>query len=547
MRNLLTCCTGVLLLSTACTDAPGLLPEPPVLKVTSPQRSLVQSGTAAILVTGTVTPNAEGDAIEKVLVNNVQATVDEAGNFRAMIDVKPGATLIQTVAQDADGGIARDTRAVHAGDLRPNGTTIESAVAAALSKEAFAKIASASGPMIEGLDVGPMLAPMNPMIHKGDEDGEDCLFGRVYIDDVNFSNVEISLTPKVGGLTFRAQIDGLDVPGRARYAVSCVDGSNTVRIKATRVVVGGTLTVAPDGMAGFKTDLLSPTVQITGLDIQASGVPGTIIDLLRIDQGIQYVIGKFAPMAMKPMMDQALGALGGPQTLDLLGRKLDVQVAPADVSFDANGGLVVMDMKMMIQGTEAAKGFIYTENGLPQFDPGQGFQLGLADDLMNQMLGQAGTIGLFNLEVPAEGGTFDNSLIAMTLPPMISADPIDGTMKVILGDMISTFTSHGTPVGKAAINASIALKIESANNGYGVAVVLGTPEIHVNTLDDLENATRLEDADLARSIEVCLAAQISSISKLLTGIPLPAVAGLQMRNLSVGADDGYVMVKGALE
>jgi 5-oxopent-3-ene-1,2,5-tricarboxylate decarboxylase/2-hydroxyhepta-2,4-diene-1,7-dioate isomerase len=41
--------------------------------------------------------------------------------------------------------------------------------------------------------------------------------------------------------------------------------------------------------------------------------------------------------------------------------------------------------------------------------------------------------------------------------------------------------------------------------------------------------------------------QIASVSKLLAGIPLPQVAGLQMRNLSVSADDGYVMVKGELE
>jgi hypothetical protein len=252
-------------------------------------------------------------------------------------------------------------------------------------------------------------------------------------------------------------------------------------------------------------------------------------------------------MAMKPMMNQALGALGGPQTLDLLGKKIDVQVAPADVFFDANGGLVVMDMKMVIQGTESAKGFIYTENGLPQLDPGQGFQIGLADDLANQMMGQAGAIGLFNLHVPASGGTFDNTEMAMTLPPMISADPADGKMKVILGDMIATFTSQGTPVAKAAISASIDLKIESANNGYGVAIQLGTPEIHVTTLDDIDNATRLQDGDLARSVEAALTAQIASISKLLTGIPLPSIGGLQMRDLSVGSDDGYVIVQGAFE
>ncbi|MBA3391002.1 MAG: hypothetical protein H0T89_00070 [Deltaproteobacteria bacterium] len=547
MRNLLTITTGLLLVTAACDGAPGAIPEPPILKITSPQRSLIQNGAGQIMVTGTVTPNADGDAISKVLVNNVAANVNADGSFQATIQVQPGATLIHTVATAVNGVEAKDTRAIHAGDLRPNGTTIDRAVTAAISTEAFAKIAAAAGPMIEAMDVGPMLAPMNPMIHAGDESGEDCLFGRVFIDDVNFSNIAITLTPKVGGLAFRAQIDGLDVPGRARYAVACANGSNTIRIKATKVVVGGTLTVAPDGMKGFKTDLLNPVVTVTGLDIQASGIPGTIIDLLRIDQGIQYVIGKFAPLAMKPMMNQALGGLAGPQTLDLLGRKVDLQVAPAEVKFDANGGVVVMNMKMLIQGTEAAKGFIYTDNGTPVLDPGDGFQIGLADDLANQMMGQAGAIGLLNLEVPASGGTFDNSSLAMSLPPMISADPTDGRMKVILGDMIITFTSHGTPVGKAAINAKIDLKIESANNGYGVAIQLGTPEIFVTVLDDIDNATLLQDADLSRAVEICLQAQISSISKLLTGIPLPSVAGLQMRNVSVGADDGYVMVNGAFE
>jgi len=546
MRNLLTVTTGFLLVA-ACDSGPGAAPEPPVLKVTSPQRSLVQAGTAEIIVTGTVAPSVDGDPVEKVLVNNVQATVNPDGSFKASIQVQPGATLIHTVARATNGGEAKDTRAVHAGDLRPNGTNVERAVAAAFSADAFAKIAEAAGPMIEGLDVGPMLAPMNPMIHAGDESGEDCLFGRVFIDDVNFSNVDISLTPKVGGLTFRAQIDDLDVPGSARYAVACVDGSNVIRIKATKVVVGGTLTVTPDGKAGFKTDLLNPTVQITGLDIQASGVPGTIIDLLRIDQGIQYVIGKFAPMAMKPMMNQALGALAGPKSIDVLGKTLDMEVDPSEITFDADGALVVMDMKAVIQGTESAKGFIYTENGLPQLDPGNGFQLGLADDLANQMMGQATALHLLDLHMPAQGGTFDNSEIAMTLPPMISADPADGKMKVILGDMITTFTSHGTPVAKVALSAKIDLKITPANNGYGVAIELGTPEIYPTVMDDIANRTLLADEDLQSAIGAALSAQVASISKLLTGIPLPAIAGLQMRDLSVGSDDGYVMVKGAFE
>ena len=72
---------------------------------------------------------------------------------------------------------------------------------------------------------------------------------------------------------------------------------------------------------------------------------------------------------------------------------------------------------------------------------------------------------------------------------MISADPADGKMRLILGDMMATFTMHGTPVAQAAINATIDLKIIAANNGYGVALELGKPDIHVNVLDDIENMT----------------------------------------------------------
>jgi hypothetical protein len=163
------------------------------------------------------------------------------------------------------------------------------------------------------------------------------------------------------------------------------------------------------------------------------------------------------------------------------------------------------------------------------------------------MLAEAAAIGLLNLSLAKDAGTFDKIDLSMTLPPMISADPADGSMQVILGDTIATFVNSGTPVGKAAINARIALKITTAANGYGVALELGEPVLHVTTLDDIANDTRLSDNDLARTIEAGLRGQIETISKLLVNIPLPQVAGLQMRNLSVGSDDGYVMVQGQFE
>jgi glucodextranase-like protein len=546
MRKLLI--ASCLLASAACNDSPDALKDPPVLKVTSPARSTIQGKAGQLQVTGTVSANEiSGEPVEKVLVNNVQATVNADGSFTALITLKPGATLITTSARDAAGQVAEDTRAIHAGELRAVGTNIENAITAAMSKTAFAKLSAAAGPMIEGLDLGAMLAPMQPMVHSGDEAGEDCLFARMYVDGASLTNAEISIVPTNAGLQFRAQIDGLDVPGHARYAVACVNGSNTVRVKAQRVVVSGTLVVTPSGNQGFKTALTGETVQITGLNIQASGIPGTIIDLLSLDKLAGYVVSKLAPLAMEPMMNKALGGLAGPQTVDVMGKTLTMEVDPSTIEIDASGALITLNTKMMIKGTEKSPGYIFTDNGMPNMDAGNGFQLGLADDMANMMMAELKETGLMNLHMPAVGGTFDNTSIEMSLPPMISADPADGQLKLILGDMMATFTDHGAPVAKAAINAAVELKVVPAANGYGVALQLGKPTTKVTILDDIANTTRLLDKDLKLATEGCLAGQIDAVSKLLVSIPLPAVAGLQMRNMSLDSDDGFVMLKGDIE
>lgn len=549
MRNLLLFATSLTLLaSAACTDELAELPQGPVLKVTSPERSTIRSGAGQVVVTGMATPSDDGSPVKSVKVNNVPAVVGADGSFQATININPGATLITTEAVGENGGKASDTRSIEAGELRMPGANIENAVTMALSKNAFAKIAGAASTMIMQADIKTMLAPMNPMVHAGDENGEDCLFARMFVDDFKMSDAAITMVPVNGGLSFSAKLSGLDVPGHMRYAALCANGSNNVRVKASSVTIKGTLVITPDGMKGFKTSLSGETVQISGLDISASGIPGAVLDILPLDTVIEKVAPLAAKMFMEPMMNKALGGLSGPKTLMALGKTVTVEVDPSDITFDSEGGLVSLDMKMLIGGTENSKGFIFTDNGYPSMDPGDGLMMGLADDLANSLLSQVVATGLLNINMPAQGGTFDGTLISMTSPPMISGDPADGMMHLVLPDMTSTFTLQGRPVGKAAINATLDLKISPANNGYGIAIELGKPEIHANVLDDIPNETLLADADLGKAVELALDSQIASITALLGSIPLPTLpAGLTMRNLSVSSDDGYVMMAGTLE
>lgn len=541
MRNLLLATT---LLASAC-DSFGEAPEPPVLRVVSPQRSLIRDGAGALLVSGTVGPNSEGVPVKKITVNDVQATVNVDGTWSAQIDLRPGATLINTVAIDDHGGKAEDTRSVEAGPIRAPNSNIDNALTTAISANAFAKIASAAGTIIKGTDFRPMLASMNPVMDVGG--GPDCLYAQLTVDNFTMTNATITLRPVAGGLSFSAKIDGVDVPGRAKYAVACISGSNSVRVQASSALISGTLLITPDGMNGFKTDLANPVVQLQGLNISASGLAGEVLDMINLDGLIQKLAPTVAKHAMGPLVNKALGGLGGPKELNVLGKTMVLQVSPSAIVFDPNGGLVTLNTTMFIKDT-TSKGFIFTDNGMPTMDPGQGLQLGVADDLANSMLSQLVATGLLQVHMPADGGTFDGNEVSMTSPPMVSADPANGMMRLILPDMVSTFTLQGRPVAKAAINATVELKITPSQSGYGIAIQLGEPVIKADTLEDIPNETMLTDDDLATAVELCLNSQIATVGALLGAIPLPAMpGGLTMKDMSITSDDGYVMMKGTLE
>ena len=61
----------------------------------------------------------------------------------------------------------------------------------------------------------------------------------------------------------------------------------------------------------------------------------------------------------------------------------------------------------MIEGSEASPGYIFTDNGVPAMDASHGFQLGLADDLVNELLAEIHALGVLDLTVQQDFGVFD--------------------------------------------------------------------------------------------------------------------------------------------
>lgn len=533
----------VLLVVSTAMACVGEMPPPPELKVTSPDRGLVQGGGGRVTVEGIARPGVSGSKIARVEVNDVPATVDADGSFVATVDVADGATLLKTVAVSEEGGAAIDARAVHAGELRPVGSTIERAVIASLSAQSFARLAEAAGPAVQSMNLQAMLAPMQPIANLGDSIANV----KLSVTRLTLGDVKFTLVPVEGGLQFSAEFGALDVGANAAYGGTLViDGSTSVRATADKVTIAGTLTVTPNGTSGFTVAIASPRVATTNLRLNASGLVGAVLDLVNdnLQSTVADIATSSAEQALTPMINQAFGTLAGEQRFDVLGRQLEMEASPAAVAFSPAGAQVTINLAIKIAGSEGSRGFIYTPNGTPDLDLGNGVQVGLADDLINEMLAEVHALGLLDIHLEEDVGVFDTLDIKLLVPPMISANAPDGALHLVLGDMIASLSNDGDEIIRAAINAQVDLQAKRGGSDDEIALEFGRVGLVVNLLD-----TETGENDAAGITDAAAAGidlQLASMSQFLVKVPVPSVAGVSLDSLSLRGDSGYLVMAGRL-
>jgi len=548
MRKLIVGLSLIVATTAACSSAGGPDGDPPILKVTSPVRGTIQSGLADVEVRGTVTPapdlgDGPGLPIDQVEVNGVPAQVEVDGTFSALVPLGAGATMLKTIAKDTDGNEATDTRTIEAGNLLPIDSVITDGITAAISDDAFARIGDMAGTLIKQTDLGAMVRGMNPVVDAGG--GPDCLYGQAFIQDLNMTNATIHLIPYQGGITLQAEIYGLDVPMTTQYAVACLDGSTDVRILADKVSISGDLDITVNA-GHLDVNLMNPNVSLDNLDIQASGIPGTIIDMLSLDSAIQWIVPYAVDMFVGPMINDAIGGLAmvGPLNLAVAGQNLQMAVTPAAIDFTPAGGKVRLDTRFHVQGSEASPGFIYTQNGLPSMDAGNGFQLAMADDSVNQLMNGFWAVGAMNMSIPHKAGQFDTLKTEARLPPMMSTTS-DGQMKLVVGDMMVTLVADGVEEARLAFNVSMSLSLDGT--GSVMKLSLDPPEVEIDTTDEIPNITNFSGDDLEAVHHAVIDAMLDQMLPLIGAIPLPTLAGVRLVDVDVNGRNGYITVTGALQ
>ena len=520
-------------------------PDPPLLQVTSPQRSSILERTDGMLtVSGVAAPNSSGAAIERVVVNGTAAQVAADGSFTVTIHVPPGprgGILLPTVAPEADGGGAPDTRAIAAGERRASGSSNPRAVGVQLAPNMFERIAKIATQEIKAADLSTLVQQANPIVDASQAGG--CFGAAADVNSVTISDAAVTLVPTTGGLQIVATFQQPVITGRMRFSVACSAESRDFTMTANSATVRAKL-VFENGAMGLTPRLDQPALESPGLQVTTSGsIPNAILGILPFERIIGMVTPTATRMFVDPMIRDALVDLQQPHQLDVLGRSVTVAGTPSAIEFSPVGGKVMLDLAFALAGGETSKGFTFTPNGNPQLAAPDGIGLGISDDLINDALAQLAASGLLDVTVPFDGGDFDTIKLTPTLSPMINADATDGRLQVLLPDMNATFLRAGEVVTAAAVNAQIAIAVRPAGDGGSVTIDLGKASFAIDAVGD---DAMTSGSSFAAAIDLGASDQRSSIQLTIGAIPLPKLGELTLSNVSITADSGYLKAMGTV-
>ena len=523
-------------------NAPAIDPNAPRVHILSPARGTIAGDVATITVTGRA--NDDSGKIASLDVNGVAAHVDADGTFSVEVPVVPGTNLLQAVATDEQDNVGKESRAVVAGPMSTLARDVPDAITATISAQTLDAIGQGVTNFVKSDDLMGVIAPMNPVVDAGG--GPDCLYGQASITSMTVGDAAILLSPQSGGIYLSAQLDNVHVGMHLKWAVSCADGSRDIVIGAQRITVQGLLKVGVVGR-DFDIKLVNQNVQITGFDLQLGGIPGEIVDLLKLDTAMGPILGFVLERFVVPMLNKSLAGLNETKTIDVLGTLVDVDVKPSQVSFTPAGGLVMLDTALRAHGDSGD--FVFVPNTLPTMDVSHGFQLAVADDGANQLLtsiwSAKGMDRTFDLQTGSYGEVgklYDSVELAVAVPPFIDASGAGLTLTV--GDMVASFKLGEAIVTQVAINAQAAVKVVTGADGK-LRLDIGQPTTYVDIIDEgIEGANPLSNAQFEAIVSFALGRILAVGSGAVGAIPVPSVGGVAVTNLAIDNAYGYLIVAG---
>ena len=538
---------------TACADhpydpgAPAIDPTAPVIHIKTPTRGTFTGPITQLAVAGTA---SDDSGLASVEVNGVAAVLAADGSWIATIPVAPGTQLIHAVARDKQGNVGKESRAVVVGRLQPIASAVPRAIAASMSAQTFDAIGRGITGFLQHGDVESLVAPHNPVIDVGG--GPDCNYVQASIAHIAFgSATRVTLMPEPGGLALDVELDQVSLGMHLAYSVLCLPGSRDITVAASHVKVTGVLDVGVHG-GSFDIALVGQSVTVTGFDVDLGGLPGDVINWLHLDTALGPVLGTVTDHFIVPLVNSALDGLNDTRTIDVLGTPVDIQLAPAQIAFDASGALIEVDSQLRAHGDTGSPGYVYLANQQPAMSPDHGFALAVADDAANQLLASfwaaKGLDRRFDLTTGSYGDIgklYDRVELSAAVPPFVDAS--GGVLKLTIGDLLATFRSGNSVATQIAVSAEVEIKVVTDPTGKP-RLDVGTPTTFVDVLDDnVTGANVLSNAQFEAIASFSLSRVIAVGSGAVGAVPLPSFGGVAVHDLAIAEHTGYLVIEGAVE
>jgi hypothetical protein len=530
-------------------DSPAIDPNAPRVKITSPARGTFAGDLQKITVKGTA---FDDTAVTSVQVNGVDAQLSPDGTFTAEVPVEAGTFLLHAIGTDAQGNTGKETRAVVIGPLEPIAQAVPESVSAALTAQAFDAIGRGLTGFMTGSGLMQIVTPLNPVFNVGAPDGPDCLYASGSITNVSMASTsKITLAPQRGGIYLDAILDRPNVNMSLSYAAACVDGGRAITIGATKIHITGLLKLGVNGDK-FAVALDNQQVQITGFNVELGGIPGAVVNILHLDTAIGPILAFVAERFAVPYINTALNGLNETKTINVLGTMVDVKLKPAHIESDIPGVIVSLDTDLRAHGDESSPGFVYITNQVPEMDLTRAFELAVADDAANQLLGSFWAakgmdvgIDLKNGSYGEVGTLYDRVEMSAKVPPFIDASGAE--LKLTVGDLLGTFKNGPAITTQVAINATMAVKVVSGVNG-ALRLDVGSPEVFVDILDEnVDGANQLSNAQFEAVSSFALGRIVALGSGAVGAVPLPSFGGVSVSDVDVAPHEGYLILGGEID
>lgn len=118
------------------------------------------------------------------------------------------------------------------------------------------------------------------------------------------------------------------------------------------------------------------------------------------------------------------------------------------IDFSVAGAIIALDTELRARGDEASPGWVYVANQLPAMDTRSGFQLAVADDAANQLLGSFWAARGMDLAIDLANGPygqlgtlFNRVELSAKVPPHVDAS--GDALVLTIGDFLGTFQQTG--------------------------------------------------------------------------------------------------------